>query len=67
MKSYITREGMTMTEVVELLAEDLALRDLGGVPLTRENYERLLERIDVYLDEFDAHGTDHVSVELEEP
>ena len=43
------------------------LRDLGGVPLTRENYERLLERIDVYLDEFDAHGTDHVSVELEEP
>ena len=51
----------------ELLAEDLALRDLGGVPLTRENYERLLERIDVYLDEFDAHGTDHVSVELEEP
>ena len=30
-------------------------------------YERLLERIDVYLDEFDAHGTDHVSVELEEP
>ena len=39
----------------------------GGVPLTRENYERLLERIDVYLDEFDAHGTDHVSVELEEP
>ena len=51
----------------ELLAEDLALRDLGGVPLTRENYERLLERIDVYLDEIDAHGTDHVSVELEEP
>ena len=40
----------------ELLAEDLALRDLGGVPLTRENYERLLERIDVKGEHYGIQG-----------
>ena len=50
----------------EILAEELALRDLDGEPLTRENYAALMERIDVYLSEFDRHGTDHVSVDLDE-
>ena len=50
----------------EILAEELALRDLDGEPLTRENYGALMERIDVYLSEFDRHGTDHVSVDLDE-
>ena len=49
----------------EILAEELALRDLNGEPLTRENYEQLMARIDVYLDEFDANGTAHVSVDLD--
>ena len=30
----------------EILAEELALRDMDGEPLTRENYEELMERID---------------------
>ena len=40
----------------ELLAEELALRDLDGQPLTRENYDALMARIDAYLSEFDEHG-----------
>ena len=52
------------TVFYEILAEELALRDLDGQPLTRENYTALMERIDAYLSEFDAHGTDHVTVDL---
>ena len=50
----------------EILAEELALRDMDGEPLTRENYEQLMERIDTYLDEFDQHGTDNISVDMDE-
>lgn len=50
----------------EILAEELALRDMDGEPMTRENYAELMERIDTYMGEFEEHGTDHVSVDLEE-
>ena len=50
----------------EILAEELALRDMDGEPMTRENYTALMDRIDAYLSEFDRHGTDHVNVDLEE-
>ena len=50
----------------EILAEEMAMRDMDGEPLTRENYEALLDRIDVYLTEFDRHGTDNISVNLDE-
>ena len=36
----------------EILAEELALRDMDGEPLTRENYGALMDRIDTYLSEF---------------
>ena len=48
----------------EILAEELALRDMDGEPLTRENYGELMNRIDAYLSEFDEHGTDNISVDL---
>ena len=48
----------------EILAEELALRDMDGEPLTRENYSELMERSDAYLSEFDENGTEHVSVDL---
>ena len=54
------------TVFYEILAEELALRDLDGQPMTRENYTALMERIDAYLSEFDAHGTDRVVVDLDE-
>ena len=50
----------------EILAEELALRDMDGEPLTRENYGALIDRIDAYLLEFDQHGTDNISVDLDE-
>ena len=50
----------------ELLAEELALRDLDGEPLTGENYKHLMERIDVYLAEFNQHGTDNLSIDIDE-
>ena len=50
----------------EILAEELALRDMDGEPLTRENYGALMDRTDAYLLEFDQHGTDNISVDLDE-
>lgn len=50
----------------EILAEEMALRDMDGEPLTRENYAQLLERIDRYLLEFDQHGTENISVDLDD-
>ena len=50
----------------EILAQDLALRDMNGEPLTRENYEELTQRMDAYLGEFELHGTDNITVDLED-
>lgn len=50
----------------EILAEELALRDMNGEPLTRENFSALLERIDTYLSEFTKNGTENISVDLDE-
>ena len=50
----------------EILAEELALRDMNGEPLTRENYGALMERIDTYLSEFDRNGTENITVDLDE-
>ena len=50
----------------EILAEEMALRDMNGEPLTQENYAALMERIETYLLEFDRNGTNNISVDLEE-
>ena len=39
---------------------------MDGEPLTRENYSALMERIDAYMAEFSQHGTDNISVDLDE-
>lgn len=49
----------------DILAEDLARRDMDDVPIDENNYQELTERIEAYIAEFDAHGTDHISVETE--
>ena len=59
-----TPEEKSLFEQIYL--EELALRDLDGQPLTRENYDALMARIDAYLSEFDEHGTDRVTVDLDE-
>lgn len=50
----------------EILAEELALKDMDGEPLTRENYGALMERIDTYLSEFNRNGTENISIDLDE-
>ena len=50
----------------EILAEELAMRDMDGEPMTGENYEILKERIEAYLSEFDRHGTDNITVDMED-
>ena len=49
----------------EILAEELALRDLDAERATPENYEDVIARMEEYMGEFEAHGTDHISVDLE--
>ena len=49
----------------EILAEDLARRDMDDVPIDESNYDELAQRIDAYIDEFEAHGTDNIRIEDE--
>ncbi|MBQ3089367.1 MAG: hypothetical protein IJD21_02275 [Oscillospiraceae bacterium] len=49
-----------------ILAEELARRDMNDVPIDESNMEELNRRMDAYMDEFEAHGTDHVMVETDE-
>ena len=49
----------------EILAEELALRDLDVDRATAENYDEVMERMEQYMGEFEAHGTDHISVDME--
>ena len=51
--------------VFEILAEELALRDLDADRATAENYDEVMERMEEYMGEFEAHGTDHISVDME--
>ena len=50
----------------EILAQELTLRDMDDPPITPENYDEIVERVNHYLDEFEAHGTDNVNVDMDE-
>ena len=49
----------------EILAQELALRDMDDPPITPENYDEIMERMSVYLMEFEQNGTDNISVDME--
>ena len=49
----------------EILAQELALRDMDDPPITPENYDEIMERMGVYLMEFEQNGTDNISVDME--
>ena len=49
----------------EILAQELALRDMDDPPINAENYDEVMERMNVYLGEFERHGTDNISVDME--
>ena len=51
----------------DILAEDLARRDMNDAPIDESNYDELTSRIDAYIAEFEQHGTDNILVDLDTP
>lgn len=49
----------------EILAEDLARRDMDDAPIDESNYAELASRIDAYISEFEEHGTDNILVDID--
>ena len=49
----------------QILAEELARRDLGLEDSDPEDFTELTERMEDYLDEFEKNGLDDISIELE--
>ena len=47
----------------DILAEDLARRDMEEENVDQNDYNELMDRMEAYIAEFEAHGTDHISVE----
>ena len=50
----------------DILAEDLARRDMNDAPIDETNYAELTSRIDAYISEFEQHGTDNILVDIED-
>ena len=49
----------------DILAEELARRDMDDVPIDESNYPELMRRVEEYMAEFELHGTDRVQVETD--
>ena len=49
----------------DILAEELARRDMDDPPIDESNYAELTSRIEAYITEFEQHGTDHIQVETD--
>ena len=54
------------TVFFEILAEELARRDMDYQPVSRENYDELVSRMDEYIAEFEANGTDNLVLSTDE-
>ena len=53
------------TVFFDILAEELARRDMEYAPVTSENYDELVSRMEDYITEFEAHGAENISVDTE--
>ena len=51
------------TVFFEILAEELARRDMGFQPVTSDNYSELNQRIDDYMTEFQLNGVENISLD----
>ena len=47
----------------EILAEELARRDMDFEPISPENFSELTSRIDEYIEEFEQNGIDNISLD----
>ena len=52
------------TVFYEILAEELAHRDIDGDPESNGDYEALAERINDYIAEFEQHGIDNILIDF---
>jgi len=46
----------------EILAEELARRDMNHEPISNDNFKELSGRIDEYISEFEQNGMDNISL-----
>lgn len=46
----------------DVLAEELARRDMGYPEITSRNYDELVSRMEDYIDEFESNGTDNIVI-----
>ena len=49
----------------DILAEDLARRDMNDAPIDETNMAELTSRMEVYISEFEKNGTDNITVDME--
>ena len=49
----------------DILAEDLARRDMNDAPIDESNLAELTSRMEVYISEFEKNGTNNITVEME--
>ena len=49
----------------DILAEDLARRDMNDAPTDESNYAELNQRIEAYITEFEENGTDNILVDID--
>ena len=47
----------------DILAEELARRDMDDVPIDESNVDEFNQRVETYITEFEAHGTDNITVD----
>ena len=53
------------TVFFDILAEELARRDMEYAPISKDNYDELVSRMEDYIEEFESHGAEHISVDTE--
>jgi len=51
------------TVFFEILAEELARRDMNFEPINQDNYDELTSRIDEYIEEFEENGVENISLD----
>jgi len=49
----------------DILAEDLARRDMNDAPIDETNMAELTSRMEVYISEFEKNGTDNITVDMD--
>ena len=52
------------TVFYEILAEELARRDMNFEPISQDNFDELAVRIDEYIEEFEQNGVENISLNL---